>query len=87
MLICDWATYQHYKNKNQIIHHDLPTVQHSRPVFATTSKFYALFVFYFKHNSKSTICFVASDSNTDEKVITFDEYTFCTIQIKDNSIQ
>lgn len=43
ILVCDWATYQHYKNKNQTIHRDLPTVQHRRPVFATTSNYCQVF--------------------------------------------
>lgn len=33
MLVCSPATYQHYKSNGMIIHNDLPTVQHLRPVF------------------------------------------------------
>jgi len=38
VLVCDWSTYLNYKNRKQTIHCNLPTVQHLKPVFATTSK-------------------------------------------------
>jgi C-terminal processing protease CtpA/Prc len=33
MLVCSPSTYQYYKSNNIIIHSDLPTVQHLKPVF------------------------------------------------------
>jgi len=37
MLVCSPATYEHYKANNQLLHSDLPTVQHLKPVYATSS--------------------------------------------------
>lgn len=37
MLVCSPATYEHYKANNQLLHSDLPTVQHLQPVYATSS--------------------------------------------------
>ncbi len=37
MLVCSPATYEHYKVNNQLLHSDLPTVQHLQPVYATSS--------------------------------------------------
>jgi len=37
MLVCSPATYEHYKANNQRLHSDLPTVQHLKPVYATSS--------------------------------------------------
>jgi hypothetical protein len=37
MLVCSVATYAHYKANNKLLHCDLPTVQHLKPVYATSS--------------------------------------------------
>lgn len=37
MLVCDPATYAHYKANNKTFRCDLPTVQHLKPVYATSS--------------------------------------------------
>jgi hypothetical protein len=38
ILVCNPATYAHYKDNNKSIHSDLPTVQRLKPVYATSSK-------------------------------------------------
>jgi len=53
VLVCDWSTYLNYKNRKQTIHCNLPTVQHLKPVFATTSK---CLRFYFFIQIISSFC-------------------------------
>jgi len=53
VLVCDWPTYLNYKNRKQTIHCNLPTVQHLKPVFATTSK---CLRFYFFIQIISSFC-------------------------------
>ncbi|CAF1323219.1 unnamed protein product [Rotaria sp. Silwood1] len=36
MLVCSPATYEHYKTNKKQFHLDLPTIQHLKPVYATS---------------------------------------------------
>ncbi|CAF4151847.1 unnamed protein product [Rotaria sordida] len=37
MLVCNPATYEHYKANQKIVHFDLPTIQRLKPIYATSS--------------------------------------------------
>ncbi|CAF1178387.1 unnamed protein product [Rotaria sordida] len=37
MLVCSPATYFHYRSNEKLLHSDLPTVQHLKPIYATST--------------------------------------------------
>jgi hypothetical protein len=75
LLVCSPSTYQYYKSNNIIIHSNLPTVQHLKPVFDISCK----------TRNKNSFCF-SFILVSNENISTIVNENFCVIQLENNDI-